>query len=729
VADVSGPYSGVVNVAVPFDGSDSTDADGSIVSYEWQFGDNEVGSGVTTSHIYTTSGPFRVVLIVTDDDGLGDANGGLVSIGTGNLPPVADAGAPVSETVGVDASFDGSGSSDPDGTIATYAWVFGDNSAIDTTSGAMPSHPYATASLYNVTLTVTDDDGLPSSDGTLALIDVPAQDPVADAGGPYFSGVDDTIEFDGTHSIDVDGDIVNYSWDFDDGSPLGSGSTPTHAYATSGFYRPRLTVTDDDGLTDDNVTSAFVGEGNLPPDADAAGPVFGAVGDPVAFDGSGSTDVDGSIVSYEWQFGDGDTGNGVKPTHTYMLADNYTVTLTVTDDTGKISSDDEVALILPAGSGPESMVDLMIGTIGVSPDPAAVDASLTYTVPITNGGPDDEWSAGAVIVVPANTAFGSASGSQGSCSESSGIVICNLGAIASGASTDVTVTVTAPSAGASLTLVAAVNGQAEDSDTSNNAGSVTSNAVPIITVQGKAKGAGAFGAVGLLLLALTAGLLRVVRVRRTSLGVLLSAGILCGLLLGLPNTSQAQDTDWYGGLGGGTSSADYDAASFPPDMAALGHTVSNVNIDDGGTGWKIFGGYNFNEYFAAELAYVDLGEVSASFDVVTNDVSQMFVDAAGLLPVSGDGYSVSLLGRYPLGERGAIFAKVGGYFWEADLDVSATGNVIGSGSSSIDGTDVGYGIGGDYNFSGNFGLRLEWERYALDKNDVDFLSASLLYRF
>jgi hypothetical protein len=105
----------------------------------------------------------------------------------------------------------------------------------------------------------------------------------------------------------------------------------------------------------------------------------------------------------------------------------------------------------------------------------------------------------------------------------------------------------------------------------------------------------------------------------------------------------------------------------------------------------------------------------------------MLQDAAGLLPVLGDGFSVSALGRYPFGERFAIFAKVGAYFWESD--VSVTGGVTAPAEPKANGTDFAYGVGGDLYFGGKFGLRLEWERYALDPNDVDFVSASLLWRF
>ena len=110
-----------------------------------------------------------------------------------------------------------------------------------------------------------------------------------------------------------------------------------------------LTVTDDGGLTDTATTSATIGLGNQPPTADPNGPYTGTVGVPVTFDGSGSTDPDGTIVSYDWDFGDGNTGTGVSPTHTYTAAGIYNVTLTVTDDAGATDSAMTTATIDPAG--------------------------------------------------------------------------------------------------------------------------------------------------------------------------------------------------------------------------------------------------------------------------------------------------------------------------------------------------------------------------------------------
>jgi len=88
----------------------------------------------------------------------------------GNLPPVADPNGPYSGNVGAPVTFDGSGSSDPDGTVADYRWEFGDGS---TGVGEMPAYTYGTVGTYNVMLVVTDDEGAPGSASTTATIGPP----------------------------------------------------------------------------------------------------------------------------------------------------------------------------------------------------------------------------------------------------------------------------------------------------------------------------------------------------------------------------------------------------------------------------------------------------------------------------------------------------------------------------------------------------------------------------
>lgn len=337
VAAISAPATGTEGVAVTFDASNSSDPDGTIAAYDWDFGDNSAGSGVTVTHAFA-AGTYTVMLTVTDDSGATASTSVSIDIAAAvNEPPVAVISGPNTGAEGVAVSFDGSGSSDNDGTITAYDWDFGDNTA---GSGVSVSHSY-TAGTYMVTLTVTDDAGATASDSREIVISAPnqPQPPVADAGGPYAAMVGEAVQFDGTASTDPDGSIQTYEWSFGDGN-TGTGVGPVHAYTMAGTYTVTLTVTDDQGMTGSATTTAEISEPNAqpqPPVADAGGPYSGVAGTAVLFDGSASTDPDGTIQTYVWDFGDNTSGNGVGPVHTYAAAGVYTVTLTVTDDQGLTS--------------------------------------------------------------------------------------------------------------------------------------------------------------------------------------------------------------------------------------------------------------------------------------------------------------------------------------------------------------------------------------------------------
>ena len=149
---------------------------------------------------------------------------------------------------------------------------------------------------------------------------------------PY---TNDTIQFTDL-STDSDGTVVSWSWDFGD-SQTSTDQNPTHSYPENNTYTVSLTVTDDDGATDTIQKDVTVL--NRDPIADADGPYSGSVGENITFDGSGSYDPDGNIVSWEWDFGDTTTGSGETTTHAYSSPGDYTVTLTVTDDDSGVDTD------------------------------------------------------------------------------------------------------------------------------------------------------------------------------------------------------------------------------------------------------------------------------------------------------------------------------------------------------------------------------------------------------
>jgi OOP family OmpA-OmpF porin len=138
--------------------------------------------------------------------------------------------------------------------------------------------------------------------------------------------------------------------------------------------------------------------------------------------------------------------------------------------------------------------------------------------------------------------------------------------------------------------------------------------------------------------------------------------------------------------------------------AGLGYfSVDTGGFDGSDTSWKVFGGYRMNQYFAAELEYIDGGSP----------------DDRGF-EVSVDGFNASVLGSWPFSEQFSAFAKLGMLFWDAEAQ--------GFGDDS--GEDFSWGIGADFNFTENFTVRGEYQMFDIEDTDtVDNLALSVIWRF
>jgi len=141
------------------------------------------------------------------------------------------------------------------------------------------------------------------------------------------------VSFDGGASQDPDSTITGYHWDFGD-STGGEGAQISHTYQDSGTYTVTLTVTDGHGATDSAGVEISVTANSAPVAVIDAGPLSGYAPLTVILNASGSSDNDGSIVSYSWDFGDNSSQAGVEAEHIYNISGNHVVTLTVTDDGG-----------------------------------------------------------------------------------------------------------------------------------------------------------------------------------------------------------------------------------------------------------------------------------------------------------------------------------------------------------------------------------------------------------
>ena len=158
------------------------------------------------------SGSYTVTLTVTDSKGATATDTRPATIT--NRPPVANAGADQSAPTLTNVTFSGAASSDPDGTISSYAWSFGDGATSNRC--IVPSHSYAAAGTYTVTLTVTDNKGATATD--TATVTVTNRPPVANAGADQSAPTLTNVNFSGAASSDPDGTISSYAWTFGDGS-------------------------------------------------------------------------------------------------------------------------------------------------------------------------------------------------------------------------------------------------------------------------------------------------------------------------------------------------------------------------------------------------------------------------------------------------------------------------------------------------------------------------------
>lgn len=314
---------------VNFDASASSDPDGSISSYSWDYNEdgNPDDSGATPTHTFADDGIYAVELTVQDDDGTTSTFTDNVIV-QNQAPNAQFTYSPDSLVASEPVSFDGTASSDPDGSISSYSWDFGDGGS---GSGQTPAHTYAASGTYTTTLTVIDDDG--TSHSTSQTLEVDNAAPTADfTWTPESPSTADEVSLKADGSSDPDGSISSYSWDLDDdGTQDQTGLNITHTFPDDGIYPVSLTVTDNQGRSVSVEKNVDVSN-QLPSASFTYTPDTPETLTDVSFDGSGSSDPDGSISSYSWDFGDGNTATGESVQHSYADNGTYTVELTVVDN-------------------------------------------------------------------------------------------------------------------------------------------------------------------------------------------------------------------------------------------------------------------------------------------------------------------------------------------------------------------------------------------------------------
>ncbi len=224
---------------VAFDAESSTDPDGTIVSYMWDFGDGFTANGILVRHAYVHSGRFSVVLTVVDNS---QTSTTATSEMTVDVPPIAAFSTSLNTAPpGLPILFDASASMDSDGTIVSYAWDFGDG---QTGAGVSVTHAYANNGTFTVRLAVADDLG--AVDNVAGSIEIGNRGPSIVSASPQASivlgpGDAETLV---VVASDPDGDLLTYSWLVDGLSVGGSSSAYVFHGSSVGTHVVRVLVSD-----------------------------------------------------------------------------------------------------------------------------------------------------------------------------------------------------------------------------------------------------------------------------------------------------------------------------------------------------------------------------------------------------------------------------------------------------------------------------------------------------
>ncbi|MDR2549643.1 MAG: PKD domain-containing protein [Desulfobulbus sp.] len=198
-----------------------------------------------------------------------------------------------------------------------------------------------------------------------------------------------TVSFDGSGSTATNATLALYTWGFGDGTG-GTGVTVSHTYDTAGTYFVILLVIDSKGRINWALTPVTVTvpeTSNKPPRAvinatETVGPESLAV----TFDGGGSTDSDGRIVNYVWDFGDNsETATGQSATHAYTVAGSFVATLQVTDDRGATDTASITVVVDEEQWAPGIAIEA--GEVAVDGEWVRVPLATPFTNPIVVAGP------------------------------------------------------------------------------------------------------------------------------------------------------------------------------------------------------------------------------------------------------------------------------------------------------------------------------------------------------
>ncbi|MEI9942618.1 MAG: PKD domain-containing protein [Chitinophagaceae bacterium] len=395
-------------------GNGSSDPDGTIVSYTWsKIAGPSQFTIISPSLIQTTitdvvQGVYQFELKVTDNQGATATDVVIITVNAAvpspvNQAPVANAGADQTITLPVNnVTVYGNGSSDPDGTIVSYAWskIAGPSQfTITSPSLIQTTITNLVQGVYQFELKVTDNQGATATDIVIITVNAAVPPPAVNQPPVANAGVDQTITLpvnnvtvNGNGSSDPDGTIASYQWSKIAGPSQFTITAPSQIQTTitnlvQGVYQFELKVTDNQGATATDIVVITVNAAILPPVVNQAPVAKSGVNqsitlplNTVTVNGSGSTDADGTIVSYQWSKIAGpsqytiETPTQVQTVINSLVKGVYQFELKVTDNQGAIDKDTVSIFVNEAGHQSTS--------VPVYPNPATTYINVTIDAPL-----------------------------------------------------------------------------------------------------------------------------------------------------------------------------------------------------------------------------------------------------------------------------------------------------------------------------------------------------------
>ena len=330
--------------AIPFASTASVNGSASITNYLWDFGNTNSGSGINTSHLYTTPGSYNVTHIVSTNEGCFDTITQTITVFNN---PVAGF-THQNVCLGNAMNFTNTSTVGSPDVISSYLWAFGDGSPTSTQTN--PSHTYLTEGNYTVTLIATTSNACSDvANITVSVYDAPTA-------GFTFNNVCENIpaSFTNTSNNPNIGNIATFSWNFGDGSPLNSiDFNPIHTYTTAGTYTVTLIVNSSNLGCSDTLQQTIDIYPSPVSQFTFTNQCFGV---PISF-------IDQSInaVSYNWNFGDNTNSITQNPQHLYNTSGNFSVSLTVSSANGCTNTSIQTITVYPKPNANFSATEVCYG--------------------------------------------------------------------------------------------------------------------------------------------------------------------------------------------------------------------------------------------------------------------------------------------------------------------------------------------------------------------------------